>query len=111
MSLLSTLARDERFDAKTRARALLYMGRLPNELDAEELNPWEDDLWTIVNLEKFTFSRKNSIWKPYDENLTPRLGNDFFVDVDNDGSCSADTSDESLNRQSSLKVRGRKSVI
>ena len=67
---------------KTRARALLYMGRLPNELDTEELNPWQDDLYNIVNTEKFTFTRKNSIWKPYDENLTPRQGNDFFVDVD-----------------------------
>lgn len=81
---------------KTRARALLYMGRLPNELDTEELNPWQDDLYNIVNTEKFTFTRKNSIWKPYDENLTPRQGNDFFVDVDDSDATLYTNSDESI---------------
>ena len=82
LAVLSTLAQDETFDAKTRARAYLYMGRLPNELDADEFNPWQDNLWKMVNLARFANSRKNSVWRPYDENLTPRLGNDFFVDVE-----------------------------
>ena len=83
LSLLFTLSRDETFDTKTRARALLYMGRLPNELDAEEINPWNDNLLSLIGLEKFSNTRKNSVWLPYEENLkAARVGNDFFMDLE-----------------------------